>query len=99
MNAITPIPSTAVLVLTPEAEEMNRRLGLTIAERFEKRHSEVQRSVDLLVARRPELALRNFAEESYTTPQTGRQLHRRFPVDRDGFMLLGMGFTGDGAIG
>ncbi|MGN8091629.1 Rha family transcriptional regulator [Methylobacterium sp. 22177] len=110
MNALTPalmgapVATPAVSEADVERFRLEVRDGVprldsrVIAERFEKRHSDVLRSVDLLIQRRPKLALRNFAEGSYTTPLTGRQLHRCYLVDRDGFALLVMGFTGDAAL-
>lgn len=52
------------------------------------------RDIDNLIAAEPDLALRNFAQGSYTLPGTGSQQHRCFDMNRDGFTLLAMGFTG-----
>lgn len=106
MNALTPTLTGTALSTASDAERFRLEIrdgvprvdSRVIAQRFEKRHSDVLRSIDLLVQRRPDLALRNFAEGSYTSPLTGQQRHRNFLVDRDGFALLAMGFTGDAAL-
>jgi len=69
-----------------------------VAAFFAKEHRDVLRSIDTLVAQEPGLALRNFAQGSYTLPATGDQQHRCFDMNRDGFTLLAMGFTGGKAL-
>lgn len=65
-----------------------------VADFFEKRHDDVLRSADKARALMPEEGFRNFAEGSYTHPQTGAQKHRMFEMTKDGFVFLTMGFTG-----
>jgi len=69
-----------------------------VAAYFAKEHRDVLRSIDALVAQEPGLALRNFAQGSYTLAATGDQQHRCFDMNRDGFTLLAMGFTGGKAL-
>jgi|WetSurMetagenome_2_1015567.scaffolds.fasta_scaffold00090_58 Rha family phage regulatory protein len=64
-----------------------------VAARFEKQHAHVLRAIDNIVAQDPE-ALSNFGEGYYTLHSTGAQQHRLCTMDRDGFTLLAMGFTG-----
>lgn len=65
-----------------------------VAEFFEKEHRHVLRDIDLLVAQ----GVPNFGQGYYTLPATGSQQHRFFDMDRDGFSLLAMGFTGPKAL-
>lgn len=69
-----------------------------VAAYFGKAHRDVLRSVDNLLSQEQSLTLRNFTQGSYTTPETGQQQHRRYLMDRDGFTLLAMGFTGQKAL-
>jgi Rha family phage regulatory protein len=69
-----------------------------VAAFFDKEHRDVLKAIDNLLAQEPELALRNFAQGVYTLPGTGQQQHRCFDMDRDGFTLLAMGFTGANAL-
>lgn len=66
-----------------------------VADMFDKRHADVLRTIDDLMAVEPDTE-RNFALSSYNDP-TGRSL-RAFDMDRDGFTLLAMGFTGAKAL-
>lgn len=69
-----------------------------VAAFFGKRHDHVLRDIDNLISKEPKLALTNFGEGSYSLPSTGEQMHRMFDMDRDGFTLLAMGFTGEKAL-
>lgn len=69
-----------------------------VAEFFGKEHRHVLRDIDNLIAAEPDLALSNFGQGSYVLPATGAQAHRQFEMDRDGFTLLAMGFTGQKAL-
>lgn len=60
-----------------------------------KRHGDVIRAVRELIENAAELAERNFAFCSYD--DRGRQ-SPRVEMDRDGFSLLAMGFTGEKAL-
>lgn len=70
-----------------------------VAARFGKRHSDVLRSIDLLLSTAPACE-RNFASTSGVTPMPngGGREERFFLIDRDGFALLAMGFTGSKAM-
>lgn len=72
-----------------------------VAEYFGKRHSDVVRAVDELIKESQELqASRNFARCSEVV-EIGNGASRRVPVywmDRKGFCLLAMGFTGAKAL-
>ena len=69
-----------------------------VAAYFQKEHRDVLRAIDNLLKSAPELPLRNFVQGVYTLPETGQQEHRCFDMDRDGFTLLAMGFTGTKAL-
>ena len=69
-----------------------------VAAYFHKNHRDVLRSIENLLNNEPELGVRNFAQGVYTLPETGPQEHRCFDMDRDGFALLAMGFTGSKAL-
>lgn len=69
-----------------------------VAAYFGKHHRDVLRAIDSLIEQEPELALRNFTQGVYTLPETHGQHHRCFDMDRDGFTLLAMGFTGGKAL-
>lgn len=68
-----------------------------VAAFFGKEHRNVLRDIDNLIASAPELGLRNFEQTPYVEPSTG-QTYRMFEMDRDGFTLLAMGFTGTKAL-
>lgn len=69
-----------------------------VAAFFDKNHRDVVRAIDNLVEQERDLGLRNFAQGSYTLESTGQQQHRCYDMDRDGFTLLAMGFTGGKAL-
>ena len=86
-------------VITIGKNEQITTTSLNVAEVFGKNHRDVLRSIDNLVAELPEeIRVRNFAQGSYTLPDTGNQQHRVFNITRDGFTLLVMGFTGKKAL-
>lgn len=68
-----------------------------VAAFFGKNHRDVLRAIDDLIASAPEVGLRNFAQTPYLEPTTG-QTYRMYDMDRDGFTLLAMGFTGGKAL-
>ena len=68
-----------------------------VADVFEKNHRDVLRSIDDLISAAPE-AMRHFAQGYYQLESTGSQQHRCFEMNRDGFTLLAMGFTGSKAL-
>lgn len=71
--------------------------SLQVAETFNKNHRDVLKAIDEM---RPGVA-QNFAdlfsEDTYTHPQN-RQQYRMYYMNRDGFTLLAMGFTGNDAM-
>lgn len=73
-----------------------------VAEYFGKKHSDVVRAVDDLIAKNQELqVLRNFARYSETVSLNDKGATRKVPaywMDRKGFCLLAMGFTGSKAL-
>ena len=66
-----------------------------IAESFEKNHRDVLRAVDNLKE-----DVRNFAQMFYetTVPDSYGREQRAYLMNRDGFTLLAMGFTGKAAL-
>lgn len=66
-----------------------------IAESFEKRHDHVMRDIDSIKKDAPnfgEMFFETQAPDSYGRPQ------RTYMMNRDGFTLLAMGFTGKSAL-
>jgi Rha family phage regulatory protein len=68
----------------------------TVAITFGKRHADVIRSVRRTIAARPELSQRIFALAEYTDDQGKPRV--AYDMNRDGFALLAMGFTGAAAL-
>ncbi|AMK11343.1 Rha family phage regulatory protein [Pseudodesulfovibrio indicus] len=66
--------------------------SLKVAEVFGKNHQHVMRDIRKLV----EKGVSNFGQSSYINSQNKEQ--PMFLMDRDGFSLLVMGFTGDKAL-
>ncbi|WP_342658665.1 Rha family transcriptional regulator [Sphingomonas sp. NY01] len=73
----------------------SREVALT----FDKHHKDVLRAIDRLVKAEPELR-RNFAPMLFEAPGGNGAIRRfrRCDIDRDGFALLAMGFTGPKAL-
>lgn len=75
----------------------SREVALT----FDKNHKDVLRAIDRLVKAEPELR-RSFAPQLFQAPagpgRSAMRNYRRFDMDRDGFALLAMGFTGPKAL-
>lgn len=71
-----------------------------VAAFFDKEHRDVLRAIDNLLGQEPDLRLRNFAQTSKTVgmPNGGTREERTFDMNRDGFTLLAMGFTGGKAL-
>lgn len=69
--------------------------SLQVAESFEKRHDNVLREIEGLL--KIEEAQKYFQEGTYEHPQN-KQQYRMFYMNRDGFTLLAMGFTGSKAL-
>ena len=68
-----------------------------IAAFFDKRHPHVLDAIDNLLKQEADLGLTNFRQTPYVEPTTG-QTYRSYDMDRDGFTLLAMGFTGGKAL-
>lgn len=66
-----------------------------VADAFDKNHRDVLRVIDKMVEQAPKLSLRNFAQRDFIV--RGRT-YRAYEMDRDGFSLLAMGFTGPKAL-
>jgi Rha family phage regulatory protein len=67
-----------------------------VAAFFARRHTEVLRAIRELIAKEPELGRRNFA--SFKINDLTGESTSHFEMDRDGFTLLAMGFTGEKAL-
>ena len=63
-----------------------------VAEKFEKRHDSVLRDIDNLISDSTILWSEMFIESSYENSRG--KTYRCYDMDRDGFSLLCMGFTG-----
>lgn len=87
---------SALVELTQFGVRTNSR---TVADVFEKQHKDVLRTIDSLLEKRPDLRQRNFAPSLETTKAgfADRQI-RCYEMDRDGFTLVAMGFTGEKAL-
>lgn len=66
-----------------------------VAENFDKRNPDVNRAIENLIVQN--CTVRNMFEESTYISSRGRQ-EKEFLMDRDGFSLLVMGFTGKKAL-
>lgn len=74
--------------------------SLDIARHFEKRHDDVLRAIRKLLAQLPAEHARNFAETLFEVPGPNGAVRQEpaYRITRDGFTLLGMGFTGERAL-
>lgn len=68
-----------------------------VAIYFGKEHRVVLLAVDNLLKAEADLGLHNFVQTPYVEPSNG-QTYRSYDMDRDGFVLLAMGFTGKKAL-
>lgn len=71
--------------------------SLLVAEKFEKNHRDVLESIDELIRGVAEKSADLFYETTYIHPQN-KQPYRMYIMNRDGFTLLAMGFTGKKAM-
>lgn len=71
--------------------------SLQVAEVFDKNHKHVLEAIDSLREGVAENWANLFYEDVYTHPQN-KQQYRVIYMNRDGFTLLGMGFTGKKAL-
>lgn len=77
-----------------------RTTSRIIAEAFDKEHKEVLRAIDGIVEKRPDLHQRNFTlmMSPVKIGNGGVREFRCYEMDRDGFTLVAMGFTGEKAL-
>ena len=69
--------------------------SLLVAEKFHKEHRNVLQNIDTLIAENS--AVKNMFRQSHYRAENGQQ-YRKFFMNRDGFSLLAMGFTGKKAL-
>lgn len=67
-----------------------------VAAFFDKRHNNIMRDIRELIAKEPKLALLNF--EPFKINDLTGESTSHYEMDRDGFTLLAMGFTGEKAL-
>lgn len=67
-----------------------------VAEKFGKNHNHVLRDIDKLISDCPKLDSEMFIESTYKNSRG--KVYRCFNMNRDGFSLLSMGFTGKEAL-
>ena len=70
--------------------------SLKVAEKFKKEHRNVLKSIRKLMTAKNVAVAKMFDEQMYVNDQGKEQ--PMFYMNRDGFTLLAMGFTGDKAI-
>ena len=68
-----------------------------IARVFEKRHDHVLRDIREIINKDPAWGAYHFGETPYIEPQNG-QTYTEFNINRDGFTILVMGYTGEKAM-
>ncbi|GAB6178148.1 hypothetical protein JCM16814_30390 [Desulfobaculum senezii] len=88
MNTATATNSLVMLL-----DDKAMTTSLKVAEMFGKAHRHILRDIERLIER----GVPNFEQTSYVHPQNGQE-YRMFLMDRDGFSLLVMGFTGNKAL-
>jgi len=84
-----------VKIVGAKNEEQIVTSSRMVAEKFEKRHSDVLRSIANLECS-PEFTQRNFALSSYRD-ESGKE-NKEYLITKDGFVMLAMGFTGEKAF-
>lgn len=70
--------------------------SLDVAEKFNKNHNHVMRDIDKLISDCPKMRGSMFLESTYKN--TRGKTYRCYLIDRDGFSILTMGFTGKKAL-
>lgn len=96
LTAVAPLATRQPIVNVRDGEVFaNSR---DVAAFFDKAHRNVLEGIDNLLKQEPDLALRSFRQGVYLLAETGAQQHRCFDMDRRGFTLLAMGFTGAKAL-
>lgn len=71
--------------------------SLVVAESFDKQHRHVLEAIDAIIQGGAEKAADLFLETTYVHEQN-KQNYRMYLLNRDGFALLAMGFTGSKAL-
>lgn len=90
---------TQTVPSVPSLEVVNGHpttLSTQVSEYFDKRHDQVMRDIRCLIQKCPDLNLHNFVEVDYKTSKG--QTYKAYRMDRKGFVLLAMGFTGEKAL-
>ncbi|MDO4721424.1 MAG: Rha family transcriptional regulator [Peptostreptococcaceae bacterium] len=78
-------------------EEQLTTSSRKVADAFEKEHDKVIRDIESLIEKiPPKLAISYFIESSYKDSMN--RFRREYLINRDGFSLLVMGFTGEKAL-
>lgn len=68
-----------------------------VAAFFGKQHGHVIRDIENLIKNEPSMGVSNFGETPHVDAQNG-QRYKSYDMDRDGFTILAMGFTGGKAL-
>ena len=90
---------TQTVPSVPSLEVVNGHpttLSTHVAEYFGKNHQHVTRDIRNLIEKCPDLGVSNFGQTTYKDSQGKKQPCYR--MDRKGFVLLAMGFTGEKAL-
>lgn len=86
-----------VEIIGKRNEEQLVTTSLKVAEKFEKRHDHVVRDIENLMTGLPKNGEAYFKRSSYKNEQN-KQTYLMYEMNRDGFSLLAMGFTGEKAL-
>jgi Rha family phage regulatory protein len=92
------IPSQAALAMQLVTLHSRKATttSLIVAEVFEKQHRNVLRDIEKLISDLPENSWLNFERREYVDDRG--KTWPMFEMNRDGFSLLAMGFTGKKAL-
>lgn len=87
----------ALVAITPKGARTTSKL---VADVFGKQHKQVLHAIDVILERKPELRGHNFmpTENEVGSGGVPTRTIRCFDMDRDGFCLVAMGFTGEKAL-
>lgn len=96
LNLPNPLAARQALFLSTDGQPFTT--SRAVAERFSKRHKNVLRDIEKLVATMPdpEFGRLNFEPSSYLNEQS--KVQPEYRLTHDGFALLAMGFTGCDAL-
>jgi Rha family phage regulatory protein len=72
--------------------------SLIVAEYFQKRHDRVLRAIENLLEGLPKNGVSEMFVKSYYTVEDNNKHYTKYLMNRDGFSLLAMGFTGRKAL-